>query len=1062
MMTALKLALMALLLTVCGAAVAAGMYATQGNLKSRIHRVCMLMALCLVPWALGLAITMAASDEAVCAIGRRLAPLGWGLTASASAHFFLLLTGRENALNRWWALPALYLPAAVTILGYSVLPLFGLNQDSLTLTGLGWANASRTDFWDIFYYAQVAAFMALCLWLLLSWGARANDPHVKKQARLLAAAAGLAAVLSALTDVLPLLLGLALPQMSAIFLLLPIFGVSYCIKKYHFLQAAEGPSELILSESKRTLVYRNMSFAAYAISAALLACKNLYAPGTPWPPILALGAFWVLSGTVHTLINRARTDDRTKEMLEAVHFAFLIPVASLWFEEIGVAAIWAIVFPMIIFSLLNNQHIMLTTVIVSSLLTQLVVWAYKPVSAIEVGASLYFARLAIMAFAAGIGLYVHSIYTGRLRENVGLMEMQRVVSEVSQEFITVGEQNFEEKLDQALRRCGEYIRCDRAYLILIDEGGESIRFSREWLAPGVPSQIKQFEASIKEMYPMMLRQLREENVVILKDAKLLPPMAGKARKMLRQQGIRALVTLPIQKQDEIIGFLGFNAGRPFRKWNLESTPFLEIVSGIVTDAVLKADSEREINFIAYHDLLTRLPNRILFQDRLQQAVQLSLRTGQLIGVVFADLDSFKYINDTMGHGLGDQLLVETARRLTGALRRYDTVARFGGDEFMLVLNQLSGSSDLIRVMDHLMEAVRQPVVLSGQEFFVTMSAGVARFPADGQDAETLIKNADTAMYSAKAMGKNRYELCSQDMKDEVLERMRLSNLLYHALEKEQLTLYYQPQLDIERRSIVGMEALLRWNLPGRGMVGPLTFIPLAEQTGLIQPIGEWVLRTACLQNRRWQRMGFPALRMAVNMSVQQLKNPGFVQTVAGVLADTGLYPECLELEITESVANGNTENMVAILKQLKELGVSISIDDFGTEYSSLSRLKLLPVDRIKMDMQFVQGIESSEKDQAITKVIINLAKSLNIKVIAEGVETAPQMDYLSSKMCDEVQGYFLYRPMPAEKIDEILLRSAQALDESRTERDFSGNSGGVARDPVGSVRSVRPAATDGL
>jgi diguanylate cyclase (GGDEF)-like protein len=218
------------------------------------------------------------------------------------------------------------------------------------------------------------------------------------------------------------------------------------------------------------------------------------------------------------------------------------------------------------------------------------------------------------------------------------------------------------------------------------------------------------------------------------------------------------------------------------------------------------ESEREVNFIAYHDLLTRLPNRILFQDRLRQAIQLSARTGQMIGVVFADLDSFKYINDTMGHDLGDKLLVETAQKLTGALRRYDTVARFGGDEFMLLINQISGSGDLKRIMDHLIEVVRQPVSLSGQEFFVTMSAGVAKYPIDGQDAETLIKNADTAMYNAKALGKNRYELCSQDMKDKVLEWMQLSNLLYCALEKEQLMLYYQPILDIERRTIVGMEA----------------------------------------------------------------------------------------------------------------------------------------------------------------------------------------------------------------------------------------------------------------
>ena len=289
--------------------------------------------------------------------------------------------------------------------------------------------------------------------------------------------------------------------------------------------------------------------------------------------------------------------------------------------------------------------------------------------------------------------------------------------------------------------------------------------------------------------------------------------------------------------------------------------------------------------------------------------------------------------------------------------------------------------------------------------------------------ETLIKNADASMYHAKSMGKNQYALCSPEMKEAISDQTRLSNLIYQAVEKEQLVLYYQSQVDTESQRIVGCEALIRWNLPGHGMMVPADFIPLAEQTGLIHSIGEWVLETACRQNRVWHEMGFDNLRMAVNLSAQQLKNPKFISQVADILSRTGQPARYLELEITENVANRSILNIAGVLKCLKKLGISISIDDFGTEYSSLARLKQLPIDRIKMDMQFVQGIDLSEKDQVISKVIINLAKSLDLKVTAEGVETGSQKDFLTQRRCDEAQGFYFFRPMPADQVERILQKN---------------------------------------
>ena len=355
------------------------------------------------------------------------------------------------------------------------------------------------------------------------------------------------------------------------------------------------------------------------------------------------------------------------------------------------------------------------------------------------------------------------------------------------------------------------------------------------------------------------------------------------------------------------------------------------------------------------------------------------------------------------------------------IRKTDTVARFGGDEFIILLNNIDNHNDISKIADNIMRVFSKPFIINGQEFFITASGGIATYPIDGEDSESLVKNADTAMYEAKDNGKNQYSLCTPDMKNEVEKNMKLSNDLYRALERNELSIHYQPQIDLTSKEITGLEALLRWKHPEYGMISPVVFIPLAEKNGLINSIGEWVLRTACNQNKAWQDMGLLYARIAVNLSVIQFNDPLIVEKVDKILKETGLSPKHLELEITESIAVKENKNVVDILDRLKKLGVSISIDDFGTEYSSLSRLKTLPIDRIKIDMQFIHGIEGNEKDQAITKIIINLANSLNLEVIAEGVETKGQMEFLNQKMCDEAQGYYYYKPMPAEELEEILI-----------------------------------------
>ena len=492
------------------------------------------------------------------------------------------------------------------------------------------------------------------------------------------------------------------------------------------------------------------------------------------------------------------------------------------------------------------------------------------------------------------------------------------------------------------------------------------------------------------------------------------------RKMVRADGtrvsiIKTVVPMVLEGKQYLIESLVDNSERKRMQEQLTDAN-----ESLRMEVIKRKKAQEEIQHLAYHDHLTGLANRILFIDQLNHAMSLSGRMAKILAIFFLDLDGFKMINDSMGHAVGDQLLAAVSQRLAQTVRKSDIVARIGGDEFVIMIENEEDIEAIKVVAGKILNSFNRPFNLDGHDFYVTTSIGVAVYPTDGEDADTLIKNADIAMYKAKEKGRNQYILCSPVMKTNIIETMKLSNLLYGAIERNELELYYQPQVNSQTKKIIGLEALLRWKCPEYGMVSPAKFIPIAEQTGLIISIGEWVLRMACRQNKIWQDAGLHKIRMAVNLSVRQFQNPDIIKQVCGILAETGLAPQYLELEITESIVMKETEHVVETLNAFKEEGIAISIDDFGTEYSSLNYLKQLPIDKIKIAMPFVQGINVSDKDEAITKAIIVLAKSLGLRVIAEGVETETQLSFLSHRMCDEIQGYYYHKPMPAHEVEKLL------------------------------------------
>lgn len=445
------------------------------------------------------------------------------------------------------------------------------------------------------------------------------------------------------------------------------------------------------------------------------------------------------------------------------------------------------------------------------------------------------------------------------------------------------------------------------------------------------------------------------------------------------------------------------------------------VASLAQDATEQKLASERLGYLAYFDDLTGLPNRALFKDRLAQAVLEADRNAHQVGVMILDIDHFKDVNDTLGHEAGNLLLQAVAMRLQGCFRSIDTVARFGAAEFAVMLAQVAQVGDVTRVAQHVIDRFKEPIDILGSELFVTFSMGITLYPADDADVDTMLRNANSALYSAKAVGSNSYQFYSAAMTERAARNLALQTGLRRALEKREILLHYQPQVECASGRIIGVEALARWQHPDRGMVSPAQFIPVAEETGLIVPIGEWVLRTACFQAKAWQDQGIPPMRMAVNLSARQFMDPRFARRVLEILDETGLDARYLELEITESTLMDGLDSVNTMLQSFKRAGILISLDDFGTGYSSLSYLKRFPIDKLKIDQSFVRDLLTDPGDASLVRAVIAMARALRLTVIAEGVETQGQCDFLRALGCDELQGYRIARPMPAEQVLDFFM-----------------------------------------
>ncbi|MGH7999826.1 MAG: EAL domain-containing protein [Brasilonema sp.] len=587
----------------------------------------------------------------------------------------------------------------------------------------------------------------------------------------------------------------------------------------------------------------------------------------------------------------------------------------------------------------------------------------------------------------------------------------------------LAELNYETAIDKALAVLGKAAQAHRVYLFennphpVTEEMVVNLRF--EWTCSDHESSVCHWQDDSAQAFELARWKTALESGKSVSGLTREFPTAE--QELLTRCGIQSLLLVPLRLNEKLWGYLGLADCSCERQWSKYEESTLLAMATSISGAKQRQQVEERICYQALHDLLTELPNRLLFNELLSTALPNAKRNDESLAVIFLDLDQFKSINDSLGHTLGDELLRSVAKRLRDALRAGDTVARWGGDEFTILLPRIHQVEEVVHVARRILQAFENAFYLEGNEFYVSASLGIALFNEDSDDAETLIKHADAALYQAKDAGRNNYQFYSASLSAKTPKLLIMEKSLRHALEREELVLYYQPRVNIATGKITGMEALLRWQHPEMGLVAPNVFIPLAEESGLIIPIGEWVLQTACKQNKIWQEAGLLSLTIAVNLSLKQFRQPKLVETVAMILKQTGLEPRFLELEITESTAIEDLYFTESVLQKLENMGVRLSIDDFGTGHSSLSRLQLLPLHNLKIDRSFIQNLTTDTKVAHIVKAIVGLGRSLGLRLTAEGVEKEEELEFLKSIDCEDVQGFLFYRPLPAEKATEILL-----------------------------------------
>lgn len=741
-----------------------GLIILRLNKKSMTNRVFMLLSLALSLWLFGFGMANSASTYDMALFWRRFASIGMVSLHGFVLHFFILLTRQGPHDKPKNMVYLLYLPAVLLLYIFTISPSMANIQYNLIQTDYGLTNIATNTPWNYFYYAYFSISLISSIGIIWKWRKDIKEPVQSKLLTILIGMIIFSGVIGTFTDIwATTFMAEPFPQIAPLFILLPVWGMYSSATEYGILNIQNKYQvEMIVTEQQKKRIFNNVSRAFYL--GAILAFFSQYLPYMSQANAFSRAFLNSLIIAIIGLAISAAQSIKNKTIKENLTIFILIvsiPLVVLQYVQFGSISIWIYPVIIIISSIIFSELVLLISTTVVAIITQFLIWAIHPQVTVVVDQYDYIFRISLFIVTFLIGLYVNRLYISKIKENKEQIEFQKMVSEVLFDFVSVKQETLDKKVNNLLKKMGMFLEVDRIYLLLLNQPNQTMTYSNEWVNTGIKAKIDTIEEISLARYPWLMDQLSKQRLVHIEDINAMPEKATAEQNVFRRQKIQSVVFVPVMGEKDIVGFIGIDSVSADKKWSEENKEMLDIMANILYGGLLQIEADKEIEFMAYYDHLTRLPNRFLFEDRVEQAIQLSKRTGKYVAIIFVDLDNFKTVNDTLGHKAGDELLKKVADSLSGITRKSDTVARYGGDEFLIMVNNIPDSATILIIAEKIMELFAKLFIIAKHEFLITASAGVAVYPIDGKDTDTLVKNADTAMYRAKENGKNQYALFTE-------------------------------------------------------------------------------------------------------------------------------------------------------------------------------------------------------------------------------------------------------------------------------------------------------------
>ncbi|MGI6688449.1 MAG: EAL domain-containing protein [Christensenellales bacterium] len=1011
-----------------------GAYMITINVKSHVNRLYVITTSSMAIWALSFSISISAPTAEVSAFLASFSALGWGVFYSLFFHFILILTKTIIRLNKRVMHALIYIPALINVFLFGPYGYHAEEQYKMVWTDFGWANKVPIDIWEIWFIAYYAVFVIASLTLLIRWWIKIEpQTRLKRQATYFLISILFPLFLGIATETVPVLLGIEFfPKLTIVFLMVPITTLFFASRKFGLLLERKKEIPIIQESNQsanetRLRLFETMA-AIFTLGGALSFLIGYYGMKRALEYELLLAASFLVTGVLIRLVPsiiKKKTIQNTLFLILAILGMLYLMIKK---AQTGGITVWAIYILFLLFTIVLDSKIHAYIFVAVSIIAQIFFWIYDPKVSVIIDGNEYATRIFIIVLSSVAVRYLTDEYASKLKGYQRFSKEQETLERISTSFISINNENAKDKIDEMFKMANEILKFDQAFFVELDKDYKDATILNMYVED---NEIESFSYNPGMKFnltasPVFMSLMEQKTIIMCEDTTNITfEVAEKHKDYFILRGIKSFFAMPITIDNEVRGVFVIEYKRRIDINLTENRlSFLKIIANIMGDARKKTLYEEMLYNFAYFDESTKLANRNMLKKSLEEMISHREETEKLV-IFDVELDNLRMINDTFGHSIGERIVTKSASILKNLMKEGCDLSRVGEGKFIVVMPVAETAEQIEECANKIVDAFSNPILPSEgiEALFVIVNVGISVYPDDGKDVETLLKNADLAAYEARSSD-NKIVFCSEQLKNRTEENTLLTNRLFHALQNEEFSLEFQPQISCSTERTVGIEALLRWNYDDKKRIPPDRFIPILEQTGLIYDVGLWVLEQALQEHNRLIAKGFPSLRVSVNLSVVQFQGENFIPDFRKIIEESGVNPKYIELEITESLFSKNPEDVINKLYKLKELGVRITIDDFGKGYSSLNRLKLVPFDRIKIDKEIIDYIDLKNKKAPITNTIILLAKAFSADITAEGVETKEQADFLRSIYCGEIQGYYYSRPLSPEALEEFLKKES--------------------------------------